>query len=64
VVPEAVAIEGASAGYARYGRGRAAQIRIMENKLTFRVDVKKPITHLNIEGRLFGYEFNFHFPKF
>ncbi|WP_084514931.1 RHS repeat domain-containing protein [Sphingobium lactosutens] len=57
------AIEGASKGFAKYGVGRAGQIRFFENRLILRLDVNKPITHLNVEGRMFGVTFNFHLPK-
>ncbi|MGF1957815.1 hypothetical protein ACQUFE_18285, partial [Enterococcus casseliflavus] len=49
-VAEKTAIEGASKGFAKYGVGRAGQIRFFENRLIIRLDVNKPITHLNVEG--------------
>lgn len=62
-VAENTAIEGASKKFARYGIGRAGQVRFFENRLILRLDVKQPITHLNVEGNLFGVTFNFHLPK-
>ncbi|AXJ96342.1 MULTISPECIES: hypothetical protein [unclassified Sphingomonas] len=62
-VAEKTAIEGASKGFAKYGVGRAGQIRFFENRLIIRLDVNKPITHLNVEGNMFGFRFNFHLPK-
>lgn len=58
------AVEGASKGFAKYGIGRAGQVRFYQNRLIFRLDVNKPITHLNVEGNLFGVKFNFHLPRF
>jgi hypothetical protein len=58
-----VSIEGASAGYQMYRVGRVGQIRFGTNKLIVRLDANKPITHLNVEGRFFGEQFNFHFPR-
>jgi hypothetical protein len=63
LLPEVVAVEGAAPGL-RYGSGRLGQIRFLENKLIFRIDVNKPITHLNIQGELFGSPFNVHIPPF
>ncbi|WP_428153828.1 RHS repeat domain-containing protein [Brevundimonas sp.] len=57
-----VAFEGPAAGYTRYGVGRMGQMRFGTNRLIFRIDAKKPITHLNVQGRLGGKDFNFHFP--
>jgi hypothetical protein len=62
-VAENTAIEGASKGFAKYGVGRAGQIRFFEDRLILRLDVNKPITHMNIQGRMFGVTFNIHFPK-
>ena len=61
---EAVAVEGPQVGYRLYGKGRLAQIRFFQRDLIFRLDVNDPITHLNVEGRIFSWEFNFHLPPF
>ncbi len=60
IVTETVAFEGAAVGYRLYGHGRLAQIRFGGNKLILRLDVKEPITHLNIQGP----GFHFHIPRF
>lgn len=62
-VAEATSIEGAAAGL-RYGSGRLGQIRFFGDRLILRIDINKPITHLNIQGNLFGRAFNFHIPPF
>jgi hypothetical protein len=57
-----VAVEGAAKGYELYGVGRVGQIRIGTDRLIIRLDANKPITHLNIQGNIFGRSFNFHIP--
>jgi len=57
-----IAIEGPAVGLRLYGRGRLGQIRFGHNRLILRVDVRKPHTHLNIQGRIGGREFNKHIP--
>jgi RHS repeat-associated protein len=54
-----VAIEGAAPGL-RYGGGRLFQVRFGTDRLLVRVDINKPITHVNIQGR----GFNWHIPPF
>jgi RHS repeat-associated protein len=39
----------ASVGYLKYGRGTKWQVRLFRNFLKIRYDVRRPITHLNIE---------------
>jgi RHS repeat-associated protein len=61
---DVIAFEGPQVGYRLYGVGRMAQIRFFTNRLILRIDVRDPITHLNIQGRLFGAPFNWHIPPF
>ena len=58
-----VAVEGASKGYQLYRVGRVGQVRIGGNRLIIRLDANKPRTHVNIQGRIFGRDFNFHIPR-
>jgi hypothetical protein len=60
---ERTAFEGPKSALFKFGKGRAGQIRFFEDRLRLRIDVNKPITHLNVQGRMFGVTFNFHFPK-
>jgi hypothetical protein len=54
----AIAIEGESVGFANYGRGTKWQVRFFRDLAKVRYDVRKPITHLNLEVG----PFNFHIP--
>lgn len=60
----AISVEGAATGYKLYGEGRLGQIRFFERDLILRLDVRNPTTHVNIEGRIFDWKFNFHIPPF
>jgi hypothetical protein len=45
----ALAWEGASVGYANYGRGMKWQVRLFRDVIKVRRDINKPINHYNIE---------------
>jgi RHS repeat-associated protein len=45
----ALAWEGASVGYAMYGRGMIWQVRLFRDVIKVRRDINKPINHYNIE---------------
>ncbi|WP_303713512.1 RHS repeat-associated core domain-containing protein [Brevundimonas naejangsanensis] len=57
-----VAFEGPAKGYMRYGVGRVGQVRFGSNRLIIRIDANKPITHLNVQGKIGSKTFNYHFP--
>lgn len=57
-----IAFEGPARGYLRYGVGRMGQVRFGTNRLILRIDANKPITHLNVQGKIGDTRFNYHFP--
>jgi RHS repeat-associated protein len=59
VAPEVIAVEGPRRALFQYGRGRLIQMRFGKDALKIRVDVRKPITHVNIETP----SKNIHWPK-
>ena len=59
-----VAFEGPAVGYLKHGVGRLGKVRFGTNRLIIRLDVNKPITHINIQGKWGSNSFNYHFPRF